>query len=237
MTHSSSAAPNSAPTAKAPQASATQTEMQALAGAGRSKVILLAVVVLIALAGAAWTFLGSGGVGNPEDPGKVLLVTTDGGRKVYLQKLGFEVEAQTFGNVESKALQEVPDLEDKGVLAIMSLADRFGYGYVIFEQPYNYDFSGLDTGDTAPSFGDGDRFAVVSAGDLAAPHRVTTGMSMLTALFEQDRLAEILPPKHPPSVEAVQLRDQLREAIEVHEEGPRLQPMRFIQPPSIGSRY
>ena len=212
---------------KKKEPSATQTDLQALQGSGRGKVALLAGVLVVALGAAGWTLLNDGGSGNPESPGKVMLVTTDGGQETFLVKLGFEADAQTFENLESKAKQEVPDLEDNGVLAIVALADRFGFGYVAFERPHNFDFSKLETESGAPSISDGDRWLVVSVGDLADPHVVTGGYGLLSTLFEQERLAELLPPKQPATVEALQLRDQLREGIDHLTEMPVIPPRRF----------
>lgn len=205
----------------------TQTELQALQGSGRGKIALLAGVLAVAAGAAALSFMGGGGTGNPEDPAKVLVVSPDVYHKGYLQKLGFEVDQQTFDHLELKARDEVPDLETKGVPSILELADRFGYGYVIIEDPSQYDFSEIEVEGSLPSLSEAN-YAVVSVGDLADPPKVTAGGSMLHTLFEQDRLDEIKSKGEMPTVEAVQLRDKLRDAVDALTELPRLTPMRTI---------
>ncbi|MEX1366456.1 MAG: hypothetical protein AB1Z98_25255 [Nannocystaceae bacterium] len=216
-------APVAKPKAKAK--SQTQTDLEALRGSGRTKIALLSGVLLLAAGAAALSFMGGGGTGNPEDPAKVLVISPDGSHKAYLQDLGFEVDQQTFEHLELKARDEVPDLEATGLPAILELADRFGYGYVVVEGPDDALFSELEVEGELPSMS-GARYAVVSVGDLADPAKVTVGSGMLSTMFEQDRLAEIVPAGEMPTVEAVQLRDQLRNAVERLTEPPP--PRRFI---------
>jgi len=224
------AEPNDAPP-KDPKGSpsSTRTDLEALQGSGRSKVILLAGMLVVALGIAAWFFVRSGGVGNSESPGRVLVVSNSPFYKAYLLDLGFEVDLQTFDHLKEKARTEVDDLDGTGVEAIMIMADHFGYGYVVFDSPEKYDFSELDVEGDAPTFSGGELFAVISVGDLAFPNKVTAGAGLLESLFEQDRLAEILPPKQPPTVEALQLKDQLRLAIERLTEAPSAAPLRSFR--------
>ncbi len=232
MAETTPADDKAAPAAKtkasgAKKPTATETELRAIQGGGRNKIILLAALLVLALVAAAWMFWSGGGSGNAENPGKVLVVSSDPGHKAYLMELGFEADVQTFDHIEGRAHDEIPGLDERGVLAIMTLADRFGYGYVAFHRPYNLDFSELETAEGAPSFGDRDLFAVVSAGDLADPHHVTANSDLLQALFEQERLAELVPPKQPSTMKGVELRDQLRLAIERLTEPPRLPRLRY----------
>jgi hypothetical protein len=202
-------------------------DMEALTGSKRAPIILLAATIGLGLAGAAWAFWPSGGIGNPEDPAKILVVTEHASREPFLEKMGFDADAQTLDNLEAKAHAEVEGLEVEGLAAIVTLADQFGFGYVVFEQPEKLDFSGLEL-DAAPTFDDNVRYAVVSVGDLADPMKVTTGSDLLQALFEQDRLAALVPPNEPTDVEAVELRDKLREGVDAYVRGPEL---RLYAPP------
>lgn len=233
MTTAAATSPSASTTsAKTPAKgrSSTETDLQALQGSGRTKIALLAGVLVVAAGAAALSFMSGGGKGNPEDPAKVLVVSPDPYYKAYLHDLGFEVDQQTFDHLELKARDEVPDLETKGVASVLELADRFGYGYVAFADPGEHDLSGIEVEGGLPSLDDA-AFAVVSVGDLADPPKVTVGPAILPALFEQDRLAEIVPQGEMPTVEAVQLRDRLRNAVDKLTEPPRLDPM--IQPPSL----
>ncbi|MEX1366117.1 MAG: hypothetical protein AB1Z98_23530, partial [Nannocystaceae bacterium] len=69
------------------------------------------------------------------------------------------------------------------------------------------------------------RFAVLSAGDFGFPHVMTvnpepsevlrgSSVVVLQALFGQERLAELLPEADSSSIEAIQLRDRLRDAVD-----------------------
>jgi hypothetical protein len=113
------------------------------------------------------------------------------------------------------------ELDETGLDAVFALADAQGYGFVAFEDPQAYDFSGLELQDDAPEIGDQARYAVLSVGDLAFPNHLTInpepsevvrmpGIELLQALFEQDRLhpdRELL--SHHPTVEELHLQAQL----------------------------
>ncbi len=202
----------------------SRSDLEALRRSGRGKVWTLSVLLVVALAAAAWHFfLRKKGVGNPEDPAKVLVVSSTRGFSIVLDDVGFEAAEGTFDAWEQKAHEEVPELESNGIEAIMALADRFGYGYVVFEKPQDIDFAALEIDEVLP-MPEHVRFAVLSAGDMAFPHVMTvnpepsevlrgSSVVLLQALFEQERLHEVLPGEGE-SIDAIQMRDRLREAVD-----------------------
>ncbi|MCX4243287.1 TolB family protein [Paraliomyxa miuraensis] len=204
----------------------SRSDLEALRRSGRGKVVVLLVLLVAALGAAGWFFfLRKQGTGNPEDPAKVLVVARTRGYSIVLTDAGFEAAEGTFEAWELKAKEEVPNLEVAGIEAIMTLADRFGYGYVVFEKPRDVDFSALDIEGGTPELPEHVRFAVLSAGDFAFPHVMTvnpkpsdvlrgSSVVILQALFLQERLAETLPDAESPSIGAIQLRDRLGEGLE-----------------------
>jgi hypothetical protein len=215
----------------------SRSDLEALRRSGRGKVLVVAVLLVAALGAAAWAFLfRNKGTGNAEDPGKVILVTTTRGHSIGLTELGFDAAEGTFDAWVAKAEDEVPDLEVDGIEAIMELADRFGYGYVVFEKPQDIDFSMLDIEGGPPTIPDHARFAVVSAGDLAFPHVLTVNpepsevmqgnaIVLLQALFEQEALAATLEAEDSTSMEVVKLKDRLSDAVEKLERVPQAELM------------
>lgn len=204
----------------------SRSDLEALRRSGRGKVVALLLLLVAALGAAGWFFLlRKQGTGNPEDPAKVLVVARSRGLSLVLHDVGFDAAEGTFEAWELKAKDEVPNLKVTGIHAIMTLADRFGYGYVVFERPQEVDFSTLDIDGGVSAMPEHVRFAVVSAGDLAFPHVMTvnpqpsevlrgSSVEILQALFAQERLAEALLDNQAPSIDAIQLRDRLREAVD-----------------------
>ncbi len=201
-------------------------DFEVLRRSGRSKVLALLVVGGTALAAAGWYFTREQGTGNPEDAAKVLLVGSDPDTLVMLEEGGFEVDGASFEKWTSKAHEQVPDLDADadGVESIMRLADRYGYGYVVFERPHELDFSRLEL-ESAPTLSEEVGFAVVSAGDLAFPHAMTIAtepspilrefsLEVLEALFAQEALDEIALGKAIETPEAIERRRRLRPALE-----------------------
>lgn len=203
----------------------SRSDLEALQRSGRGKVIALLLMLTVALGAAGWFFfLRKQGTGNAEDPAKILVVARSRGYSLVLADVGFEAHEGTFEAWEQKAKEEVPNLETTGIEAIMTLADRFGYGYVVIEDPKGVDFSTLDI-DEVPELAEHVKFAVLSAGDFAFPHVMTvnpkpsevlrgSSVVILQAMFAQEKLAEALPEHEAPSIGAVQLRDRLRDAID-----------------------
>src|SRR5688572_26420922 len=102
---------------------ASRTDLEALSRSGRGKFILLGVLLTGALGAATWSFLKRGGVGNPEESGKVLVVSrgTTVGYGNVLREGGFEAGENTMSYWTNKAKDELPESEEQGVAAIMAL--------------------------------------------------------------------------------------------------------------------
>ncbi len=199
---------------------------------------MLGALVTAAVGAALYSFTRPTGVGNPDHPARVLLVTRGqtAGQSIVLRDAGFDAVEGTSAAWERKAAEDVPELGPTGTGAVVALADRLGYGYVVFEGPETVDFSGLDIAGDPPSFPDHVQYAVVSVGDLAFPHRVSVNpppspvlrdrsLILLQALFEQDQLAALLPDNAQPSVDELELRDQLSVALDRLERIPAAEKM------------
>lgn len=211
---------------------ASRTDLEALSRSGRGKFVLLAILLAAALGAAAWSFLRKTGVGNPEEAGKVLVVSrgTTVGYGNVLRDGGFEAGENTMSYWTNKAKDELPELDAEGIAAILQLADQFGWGYVAFEAPADLDFSGLDIEGGTPTFAPDTKWAVLSAGDFGFPHVVTVNpppskvlrdpaLPLLQALFEQEQLKPLLTPESL-SVNELQLRDRLKDALARVEQVP-----------------
>lgn len=203
----------------------SSTDLETLQRSGRGKVIVLGVVIAGALGAATYAFMRKTGTGNPEEAGKVLVVTRGSwvGSSIALRDAGFETGEGTLKAWVDKAKDEVPDLDVDGLPAVMALADRFGWGYVMFEEPSEVDFSSLEFEGGPPTIPADAKWAAVSAGDFAFPHVITFNpppskvlrdgsLPMLQALFEQEKLAALRKPESL-AVDQLQLRDKLEEAL------------------------
>jgi len=216
---------NSCQAAAMSAADRSQTDLEVLRSSHRGKFITLGV--LLAAAGGVWWFVNrTGPIGQDEDPARVLVVNQSHLRyKPYLEQWGFVAQEGRAETIEEESHKKLPELELTGVPAIMQLADWAGYAYVAFENPQKVDFGGLEVEGGIPSFEPWQRFAVVSAGDYAFPHKLTVSaepskvmngpdLDLLTALFAQDPLAGTLreDPKDPPIV--MVLRTKLKEGMD-----------------------
>ena len=208
-----------------PGAERSQTDLEVLRSSHRGKFITLGV--LLAAAGGVWWFFNRGGpIGNDEDPAHVLVVTQTHIRyKPHLESWGFVTQEGRAETMVDEAHKKMPDLKADGVPAILQLADWAGYAYVAFESPARVDFAGLEVEGGLPKFEPWHRFAVVSAGDYAFPHKLTVNskpseimsgadLDLLSALFAQEPLASTLreDPKNPPEV--MVLRTKLKEGMQ-----------------------
>lgn len=180
----------------------TGTDAEVLSWGFRSRLALLALLVLGALSAALWSSLRDQGVGEPEDRRKLMVVTQPGSDADYhavLERGGFVIEVERFSDWEIDARALLPESEARGVALLLEYADSRGFGFVVFEAPAELDFSGLEL---APSLDeieqlDAREHAVLSVGDLAFPHRLRVdevgehpvvrmpGHGALEALFQQ----------------------------------------------------
>ena len=202
----------------------SQTDLEVLRSSHRGKFVTLGV--LVAAAAGFWWFMNrTGPIGNDEDPGRVLVVSQGHIRyKPYLEQWGFIAQEGRLQTIEDEAKQKLPEMTQTGVAAALQLADWAGYAYVAFENPANLDFTGVEVEGGIPTFAPQDRFAVISAGDYAFPHKLTVNaapsevmhgadLDLLSALFAQEPLAGIVreDPKNPPEV--MVLRGTLEEGL------------------------
>ena len=203
----------------------SQTDLEVLRSSHRGKFITLGV--LLAAAGGVWLFFNrTGPIGQDEDPARVLVVNQSHVRyKPYLEQWGFAAQEGRIETIEEESHKKLPELELTGVPAILQLADWAGYAYVAFENPQKVDFGGLEVEGGVPTFEPWQRFAVVSAGDYAFPHKLTVSakpsevmsgpdLDLLTALFAQEPLSRTIreDPKDPPVV--MVLRTKLKEGMD-----------------------
>lgn len=208
-----------------PSAQRSQTDLEVLRSSHRGKFISLGLVLVIG-AGVWWWTKRDKPIGNREEADRVLVVTQSQSRyKPYLEKWGFVAQEGKALTMEDEALKKMPDLQVKGAAAILKLADWAGYGYVVFERPQDVDFSGLEIEGGVPTFEPYHRFAVVSAGDYAFPHKLTVNakpsdvlrgpdIDLLSALFAQEPvLAGTLRDDPKNTTESLVLKGKLSEGI------------------------
>ncbi|MBL9106626.1 MAG: hypothetical protein JNL82_37240 [Myxococcales bacterium] len=208
----------------------SQTDLEVLQSSHRGKFISLGLVLVVG-AGVWWWSHRDKPIGQREQADRVLVVTQTAWRyKPYLESWGFTAQEGRAQTMEDEAREKMPDLTVSGPAAILKLADWAGYGYVVFENPRSIDFSGLDIAGGLPTFEPWHRFAVVSAGDYAFPHKLTVNakpsevlrgpdLDLLSALFQQEPLlAGTLrdDPKNP--AEVLILKTTLSEALARHDD-------------------
>ncbi|MGH1340026.1 MAG: TolB family protein [Nannocystales bacterium] len=205
----------------------SRTDLEALRRSGSGKILALGVLLLAALGAASWfLFFRAEGIGAPERADKVLVVRAGNiaGYSAVLGRDGFDAAEGSLEHWVEKARLELPDPpEGTDVQIVLTLADHFGYGYVVFEHPAEVDFSEIDI-EGMPEFEEHVRFAALSVGDFAFPHQMTVNpepstalrrveIGLLQALFAQEALAQALPENDSASVESIQLRSRLEDAI------------------------
>jgi hypothetical protein len=143
----------------------------------RSRLALLMLLIVGALAAAMWSGLRDQGVGEPEDRRKLMVVTQPGSEADYhavLERGGFVIEVGEFAAWEDDAAVQLPESEAQGVALLLEYADLRGFGFVVFEAPAKLDFSGIDLEPSLDEIEqlDAREYAAVSVGDLAFPHRL-----------------------------------------------------------------
>src|SRR5690606_24130546 len=145
--------------------------------------------------------------------------------KPYLEKWGFIAQEGRLKTMVDELKEKLPEATETGPAAVLKLADWAGFAYVAFEDPASLDFSGLEIDGGVPSFAPHHRFAVISAGDYAFPHRLTVNpepsefmngpeLDLLGALFAQEPLASTLrdDPRNTPDI--IVLRTQVQDGIQ-----------------------
>jgi hypothetical protein len=182
-----------------------RTDVEVLSWGFRSRLALLVMLVVGALAAALWSGLREQGIGEPEDRRKLMVVMqpgSDANYHVLLERGGFVVEIGTFADWEAEARALLPDSEAQGVGLLLEYADARGFGFAVFEAPALLDVSGLELEPSLDELEqlDAREHAVLSVGDLAFPHRITVdevgehpivdmpGYGALEALFQQPAL-------------------------------------------------
>ncbi len=213
----------------------SSSDAEALRRAWRGRSALLGLVILGALAAAAYSWFRPQGSGAPEVPNRVLVVAGNSGvdHEAVLTEAGFEATEFTLAEWERRA--NGAGLEGSGPELVIELADQLGYGYVAFETPARFDLSGLDFAPDAPTIGEDTRYAVVSVGDLAFPHQLTVdgkpsevvrmpSLGLLQALYAQPRLdpeRETLSER--PTVDELNLQDRITPGLKTVERVARLE--------------
>lgn len=200
------------------------SDLDVLRRSHRGKFVALAALLAIA-GGLVWWNSRPGPIGNDEQAERVLVVPTANWRyKPYLEKWGFVPQEGRLQTMVDELKEKLPDATETGPAAVLKLADWAGFAYVAFEEPGSLDFSGLDIDGGVPTFAPHHRFAVLSAGDYAFPHRLTVNaepsefmngpeLDLLSALFAQEPLASTLrdDPRNTPDV--IVLRTKVQEGI------------------------
>ncbi|EDM75676.1 hypothetical protein PPSIR1_15770 [Plesiocystis pacifica SIR-1] len=227
-------------------------EMQELESSNRNKVII-GVLAAVGIAAGIYFAFGTSGTGEPEVAHRLMIVadrTVD--LHAYTAELGFEAVGGSFEAWQDQIVEQEEGYDDPGEVdlqAMLAFADRFGYGFVVVEEPQRFELASLGLefstdaalGHQDPaSIPDRVRFGVISIGDFAGPHVLTTelsgrdvhegardvevgtGAKALRALFAQPELAPTLDAQSP-STATQTLRLKLLHAIEALEKNERLE--------------
>lgn len=207
-----------------PAKSSSLEEMGLLTRSHRHQRMVL-FFLLIAVAGGIWWYQRSRPTGSPEEASSIFIVTNGSTHYRYaLTDLGFRVREGTIDEFEQLAAQKLPSVKKRGIPAILHLADWAGFGYVVFADPSQVDFSELEIAGGIPDMSHQPAFAAISVGDYAFPHRLTlsqerTGivrgedLDILTAVFAQEPLASVLDSQATRPTEIFALRSRLHLAI------------------------
>ncbi|PRQ02130.1 hypothetical protein ENSA5_25890 [Enhygromyxa salina] len=157
--------------------SADDTEVEVFVRGFRSRLWLLALLVVVGLGAALWTGTRERGIGAPDDRRRLMVVTQAGDIDYYavLERGGFAVEVDSYADWEASARAELPESEAEGVALVLELADERGFGFVVFEAPSTLDFDGLELEPSLDAIDELDArdYAVLSVGDLAFPHHLS----------------------------------------------------------------
>jgi|GEM_PF-2218215 len=202
------------------------TNMEAVQPKGPK--LFVAALALAAAGGVAWFFLGRepGPVGEPEDPGKILLVGADDPAAPLVEQLGFVIEQRSLDDAAAEG-RTAGSTAESDIDAALYYADHAGYGYAAFADAGNLDFGARAVSTDSATIGNDHRYAVFSIGDLAEPttkvtvdptphlYDVPAHAELLAALFEQDKLAATLVGETNLSIEAQPLFERIKSAVEL----------------------
>jgi len=188
-------------------------------------------MVLVALAAATWTWVRPQGLGDAENPLRVLVVAQAEGEQTgvdaaqrVMELAGFEARIVDRRGLDTLAAQLRYDLdadadETERLRVALAVADELGYGFLAWSSPRAEALAGLDLDADVP--GELRDWVVLSVGDLAFPHEVTfepqsseivrlPGVGLLRALYQQSRFdadRDVL--THRPSVEELNLQRRI----------------------------
>jgi hypothetical protein len=191
------------------------------------KVFLGALAIAVVGGTAWWLTQPAGPVGEPEDPGKILVVGEDPDVAATLRELGFDATHGTFEALAAEGAKAEGAGAGTGIAAILHLADLRGIGYVALEDPATHGIEELTvTADSLPMKA-GDRWAVITVGDLGMPPRVTVDaeesalplpsyVELMRAAFAHQRLANTLFSGAQLPMDAVELSAELEVAVSLH---------------------
>ncbi len=202
------------------------TNMEAVKPKGPK--LFIGALALAAAGGVAWFFLGRepGPIGEPEDPGKLLLVGENDPAFAVLAQLGFTLEADSLANFAAAGRSAGAPEGASDVDAVLHHADVLGYGYVAFASPSDIEFGSRAVSSDSADIADHHGYAVFSVGDFAKPTKVTVDPNpkrydvppyaeLLRALFEQDELAATLVGENNLSIKAKPLYERIEHAVEL----------------------
>lgn len=177
----------------------------------------------IAVLGVGAYILMQGGKGELDEPHRLILVSDQYvSYPDLVEPWGFEALQGTVAAWERQAIDDLQEPELEGLGAAARFADEYGYGYLVVENPADYDWSSLDI--ELPALEPHQRFAVLAIGDLAHEGGLTfseTGPPglesrdhrLLTALFAQPRLAETMAPPEDAPIELTVLAGRVEWAV------------------------
>lgn len=210
------------------------SDVEALDRSFRSRISSLGLLCVGAIGLATWSGTRETGRGADEDPRRVMVITADTASslrdEVYLQlfaRAGFVVDVDGLADWEVRAREYLDDADEQGLALALEFADLGGYGFVVIEQPSEFDFTGLEL-EIEPALAEFEafadhEFAVLSVGDLAFPTQLTVddpgqdpllrvpGHAALQAIYRQPRLAidrELLVQR--PTLDELRLEDAIR---------------------------
>lgn len=151
----------------------------------------------------------SKGIGEPEQDHRILIIEDQTqGFEHYSADLGFDAISGDLEGWQRELVEEDDsrELTELGLPDILEYADRYGFGYVVIENPQRFadEIGELELEDGAEIALGEARFAALSVGDFGDPHQLSVeppasielgpGPTMLRALFAQPRLSQALDP-------------------------------------------